>query len=350
MKKYIGFILLIIWSVQVMAQEITRKIDLAIPAGDTITVSVSAESKLKIELLNRIPGKTYSVFTRKEITTYDAFENPLDLSGLGIKVNEIMQNKALQWEAFFPEKIDDCSTLAIATNVLYDSQSEFELTAYKSALLKLIKEYEYRGGCAEERKQAEDIIASTSLKLNHFEIKPNEIHYVTIYRGDSDSTKKEWTYIFKAPRRGNWGIQYGLSFAANISKDDAYFTHVQDSTYTITKSKSNKIVDLIPTIYFVWTPQKALYKNWSLSLTAGVGVENDSPSLLLGGLLRYNQNLGIGFGLAGHTQQRLLSKYSAGQLVGEVLSEDQLHESVYRFNPFLSLVFRLDSNPFKSDE
>jgi hypothetical protein len=70
----------------------------------------------------------------------------------------------------------------------------------------------------------------------------------------------------------------------------------------------------------------------------------------MGGIVTFNQNLGLVFGVPVYQELKLRGNFAAGEVIEESLSEDQLHKKVFRFQRvFLAGVFRFGGNPFESD-
>jgi hypothetical protein len=136
-----------------------------------------------------------------------------------------------------------------------------------------------------------------------------------------------------------------------MTKQDTYFSKDNnDDTYTISEGSNRKKFEYYPTLMFTWLPNKYFKKNknFHLGLSGGIGYDFDtSLSVFIGPSIVYNENITISIGGAFHNQDRLLSQYSDGQIIAENLTFDQLHEAYIRFNPYVSISFRLDNNPFK---
>ncbi|GAB1857299.1 hypothetical protein MHTCC0001_21350 [Flavobacteriaceae bacterium MHTCC 0001] len=118
-----------------------------------------------------------------------------------------------------------------------------------------------------------------------------------------------------------------------------------DSVYTVTKGASQNKFDFHPTVMFAWLPNNS--NDFNFGITGGLGYDLEkSLSVFLGGSVVYNQNITLSAGFAFHNQKLLNSKYKDGDVIKENLSFDQLHSDYIRFNPFISIAFRLDKSPF----
>jgi len=82
-------------------------------------------------------------------------------------------------------------------------------------------------------------------------------------------------------------------------------------------------------------------------LSGGLGFDFVNPTVFLGPTFTYHQNLKISAGLVAHQQRVLLGRYKEGDIIADNLSETQLHEDRYRFNPFISLSLGFIQNPFE---
>jgi hypothetical protein len=180
---------------------------------------------------------------------------------------------------------------------------------------------------------------------------------ITVTRG-----KYTWTYSVYRPH-GEWLVSYGFSFVSPLFfKPDKFFiTNNPDDEKTFLlkqSSRKGKWYDLefVPSVFFWWMPAKARKVN--IAPTAGLGFDMQSPVVFAGAALVYNYNIGVNFGFVFHKLNYLKDRYaiedkdgnfpSAGSVIKENLSDDQLYDSKYRFNLFLSVTFRFGSNPFAS--
>jgi hypothetical protein len=191
-----------------------------------------------------------------------------------------------------------------------------------------------------------------------FVMKEGDQIAVTVTRG-----RYTWTYSIFRPH-GNWFVSYGFSFISPIIfKPDKYFiTDNPDVEQTFLLKESQKKdgwynFEFIPSLFFWWMPAKARRVN--LAPTAGLGFDMQSPVVFFGAALVYNYNIGVNFGIVFHKLNFLKERYaieddkgdfpSAGTMIKENLSDDQLYDQKYRFNLFISITYRFGSNPFDSD-
>jgi len=190
-----------------------------------------------------------------------------------------------------------------------------------------------------EKGQQLKIIVKESVEIVNPKTKKKEIKTTT------------FEYIYNTPKRGEWRTTFGFNFIYKI-KQNTYFSNANDDgSYTITEGSNKDKLDFHPTLMFTWLSNKHLDKkdNWHFGLSGGLGYDFDeSLSVFAGPSFIYNENITLTFGIAFHNQKRLSSNYSKGDIINENLTFDQLHTDYIRVNPFISLSFRLDRNPFGS--
>jgi hypothetical protein len=175
---------------------------------------------------------------------------------------------------------------------------------------------------------------------------------IKIYsKGTPPKLQKEINYIYKTKPRGEWRTTFGFNFIYKIKQDTYYSDMNEGGTYTIAEGSNRDKLDFHPTLMFTWLSNKHLDKNddWHVGLSGGLGYNfNESLSVFAGPSFIYNENITLTLGIAFHNQKRLSSNYSSGDIINENLNFDQLHTDYIRVNPFISLSFRLDKNPFGS--
>ncbi|MBK9276105.1 MAG: hypothetical protein IPM49_16410 [Flavobacteriales bacterium] len=178
---------------------------------------------------------------------------------------------------------------------------------------------------------------------------------VTIVRKGTDANGKEkeikWTYVFSTGQRGSWVITYGFNaIVGSLMPEERYFTQAQDSSFVIKRRTSGSPLTYAPTVIVHWMPRVREPKAVAWSLTAGLGLGNEMPTLTLGGGLIVHHNIALHVGLALHAQDRLNGKYSEGDMVKESLDDTQLHERQFAVNPFFGVSFRFDKSPFEKEK
>ncbi len=156
--------------------------------------------------------------------------------------------------------------------------------------------------------------------------------------------EKTYSYKFKTERKGSWQTNFGFNFIS-LGNKDSFFSKQIDSTYTITKGTNQNKLDFHPSIMFTWVPNTL--KNIKVGYSGGFGYDLDNSLSAFAGIsVIFSQNITFSTGLAFHNQKLLNSKYKEGDVLKENLTFDQLHTDYIRFNPFVSIAFRLDKSPF----
>ena len=342
-KIYLGILSsFVIFFSPIVAQEF--KIDLSVSDGDTIRMPIDAKVDFKIQLINKLPSENYTIVIKQK-------SNPLLPIILPLELTLPVNNKGFA-PGFIP-----CGELDSIQYILASLQSESKLSRALNSINNIIKglkkEIKEKGKSKNDCTnfhvlKIKNLLNSTITTLNSIKVERNQQVEINISRKDGEKTKR-WVYILETPRLGEWNVGYGFTFITQIfSKEGRYFLMQQDSVFAIRKNISNKIADFIPTIMFFWTPTKWSNNTWSRSLLGGISFNLERPTILLGVSFSYNRNLNINFGIAAHAQNQLNGRYEEKQILKEVVSEDQLHEKLYRFNPFVSVTYRFNDNPFKS--
>jgi hypothetical protein len=198
-----------------------------------------------------------------------------------------------------------------------------------------------------------------------FSVSDGEDLHITVARLQSTGIpeKKFGTFAFitKHPP-GTWIALYGVNYIR--AGDERYFADADASasppTYTITPFNDRQESQFSPSIYFMWIKQKnygsvANFLSWNSrdvfgGVTAGLGFDFDSPTAFLGYGVGWGYNVMLTAGVAMHKEKRLNGKYSAGDVISENLSEDQLTEDTYKPRAFVGIAFRFGSNPFKTEQ
>ncbi|QNH62214.1 hypothetical protein [Hymenobacter sediminicola] len=330
------FSLLIFMSSALGVRAQTHEIDLS--RNLTETKTVSSGTAIKIRLINMLPDKAgYSIDVQRRFVSLP----PLTLP-----------DAPKQTGGNPPAFLESCEKLKNATDAVLAITKEDELPV---ALAKLKAEIAAAPpvsdanptGCSYELLRARVVIDATSYEAGDYTLSQGEILEVTITR-QQDGKLKTWKYTYSTQARGEWQISYGFSFITQgFSKENVFFASPQDSAYTIKKESNRRKLSFAPSIFFTWVPQKSLSQNWSWSLSGGLGFDFESPTVFLGPTVSFNQNVKFNFGVVAHKQRVLLGKYEENQRITESLTEDQLHDDLYRLNPFFSLSLRFTQNPFE---
>lgn len=191
--------------------------------------------------------------------------------------------------------------------------------------------------------------------IGNYYLKKNEKLTIEIkaYSNANGNEKLEnnYIYVYKTEKRGEWITTFGFNFIY-LTNNNTYFSEANsDGTFSIKEGQNKEKFVYQPSLMFTWVNKNNWGKsgNWKNGLSGGIGYNfKSSLSVFVGGSVLYNENITLTLGLAIHNQKRLSSKYMEGDIINENLDFDQLHSDYIRVNPFISLSFRLDKNPFKS--
>lgn len=224
------------------------------------------------------------------------------------------------------------------------STSKYNVTAEKKN--SNISELVFKG-----QDVAKAALASTH-RIGDFTLKRGQELKITIVETPiGGGTPNTFTYTYRTEKRGEWRSTFGFNFVY-LTNNNTYFSDANDdNTFTITESNNKENFIYYPTLMFSWVSNNHIdkWKNWKAGFSGGIGYDfKTSLSVFAGGSLIYNENITITAGLAFHNQQRLSSNYSENDIINENLTFEQLHTDYIRVNPFISIAFRLDRNPFAS--
>ncbi|MBC7409523.1 MAG: hypothetical protein H7339_14135 [Arcicella sp.] len=157
-----------------------------------------------------------------------------------------------------------------------------------------------------------------------------------------DDTERK--YIYKSVSKRSWTTTFGAN-AIFLTNPNSYKT-IKSGTdkYTVTEYSSEKRIEYIPSLMFTFMDKS---KDLAFGFTGGLGFDLEQISVFSGISLGIGQNIILTGGMAFHKQDKLNSTYTVGQEVDTILTTENLTTKQYRFNPFVGISFRLDSNPLK---
>jgi hypothetical protein len=241
----------------------------------------------------------------------------------------------------------NCPALQAASKALADAVVETVVPALVASI-----RHELDAGCTDTAiaDAARALVASTS-RSSVVSVASGEEAVVALQRGATDATHpaKQWTLTLTGPPRGQALITYGFAIARN--RDQHFFTKAADNNkFVVTRERDETGASVVPSIYFSWLPTDADWHGWTASPTIGFGAKNDAPAVLIGGNFNYHWNLGFVAGVGMLQEKRLLGQYTENQVVTENLTEDQLHQKVWRPSLFVAATVRFGSNPFGGDD
>ncbi|WP_047547420.1 hypothetical protein [Psychroserpens sp. Hel_I_66] len=335
-------ILIQLISISVFSQSHT--IDLSKTINETQKRTVIHNKTFEISIDNKIPLKEYNISITKKAIPIEELIIPseakeIETTGGGMTM---------------------CAGFITEVYEIYELDNEEELSSKLKDIRKRIKEIEKvlverdttDEGCLKSHlKDAKAIIELTKNKIWEGSLKRGEQLEVVITRTNEDGKTLKWTQIYSTESRGQWQVSYGFSFITQgFNKENIFYAKEMDSVYSITKTNNRKSMNFAPSIFFTWMPTKSINKPWNIGLSGGLGFDFESPTVFLSPTISYNQNLRIHIGLVAHKQNVLLGQYEEGQIITENLNKDQLHEELYKLNPFISISFRFNQNPFNQSD
>lgn len=272
-----------------------KTIDLAHDANNR-KFHVKENQLFKITIENMIPSTTerpgvYVVFLEKK----HHVPQPLKLDEY-TRETDIKELQSIN--PFF------CSDLDELIKEIGKAETEKIVKSKKKSLQKKLNE-EPDTSCIEFVKEAKGIIEVTILTIPNNLIVEGEYLELFISREGTDGKKVSWIFTFDAGKKGEWISSYGFSFATHsFSNERAYFLAQQGDEFVITEEQDRKNLNFIPSIMFSYL--KNNNQAWKFSLTGGLGIDTNKPTVFLGGSFFFNYNLGLTFGLVAHPQKNSL--------------------------------------------
>jgi len=325
-------------------------VDLAVQTTP-YTSTLTASSTLKLVLLNRLEQDVaeYSVSTQVDNLAL----GELPTAGLG----------SVQAPAppVNPQKAQQACSLVAANSALRHALDEKtardNAVQVRSALL--AADSDTGSSCPPAVKdEARALLGAMISEQPLPEVRQGQQLTITIVRqpAGGNGTAQTWVLTFSAGQRGSWRTTFGFAFITNfLMPEDRYYTKdtlivsgVDSTKGLVISHGSRRPFDLryVPSLFFEWLPRSRELSPLSLGATVGLGFDLTNPVVMAGCSLTYNQNASLSFGLAAHSQQRLLDKYSEGEIVTTSLDASQLHHNVYVLNVYFAFALRLSSNPF----
>lgn len=319
-------------------------IDVARTSGDTIRTGLEPGASLQVQLANAVPGQGYNIQIKRTQNAPAPFAlagfapAPASAAAAGRCANldglmtALSAKKTEKGISEVMAKIDIEVAKATTTNDPLCTADEAK----------------------DLQRKATDL--TTRLVGQAMKLRTNETISIEVSRLDpgtkadgSDAKTLRWVHIISTGVKGVWYLTYGFSFVSDaLSPEETFYTKSQDSSFVIRKQESRGPLSFVPSVMVHWMPTRCIDRTFSWSLTGGLGFDLENPVVMFGGSVLFNHNLGVHVGLAAHQQQRLLGKYHEEDIVDEDLSFEQLHEKKFAVDPFVSISFRFDGNPFKA--
>ena len=343
MKKILFVLLILLFCIYIntFSQTQTFVLDLAeMSPGNAKTFEVSENCDFHLILLNTIPGKEYIFHYRYFNDTILPFSSNInrDKSLIEDTTNCDKLFKSLKDSIKFFETIEDEKGIKTSKINLEKALKNIELNKCDMSDISHSKII----------NSVLELLSKTKMDLTYlFNLKKGQKLEFTITRSDKNLN---WVYIFDAGNRGNWLTSYGITFISNVLKQRKEFIakSINSDTNVISvSSPSRSEFDFAPSIFFTWMPADNELRNWSCGFCGGLGLDIDvqSPLLMFGFALTYNQNLNLILGISGRVISKPSDSYSEFQKIVAV-DVDKLNKKTAVFDPFIAFTFRFGSNPF----
>jgi hypothetical protein len=315
-----------VWVLAGPAAAAEQVLDLARAQGVT-TLTAPVGEPLTVTIINLAPGASYDISVLTEIIPIP----PLDPAVLTAGTRSLTE----------------CPALAKARDLTAETD-EAKVGAAVQAI-----EMERKDCSLAEQREIDLRLGPTRRTIPAGALQRGEQIRVVVKKNVQPS--KTWSLVLSAGAKGSWRALYGMAFGPG--SEQKFFTKATEEAgkfvVTAEREAANDRWDLasIPAVYFQFMPLTRELEDWAIGPTLGLGVKSDLPAFFFGGVLTYNQNLGIAFGLPVYQESKLRGQYSNEQVVGEVLTDDELHKRVLRPKGFFFAgVFRFSSNPFGGGE
>jgi hypothetical protein len=278
---------------------------------------------LTLTIVNLAPGASYDISVLTEIIAVPPLD-PGVLTGA-------------------TRSLTECAAIAKARDLTTATEETIVATAIEAI------EMERKDCSNAEQREIELRLGATRRTITVPALQRGEQVRVVVKKNAEPS--KTWSLVLSAGPKGSWRALYGM--ALGPGSEEKFFTKSTEDagTFVITRERedANERWDLaaIPAVYFQFMPMTRELKDWTIGPTLGLGVKSDLPAFFFGGVVTYNQNLGLAFGLPVYQEWKLRGQYSEGQTVSEVLTDDVLHKRVLRPQGFfIAGVFRFSGTPF----
>ncbi|HVT14614.1 MAG TPA: hypothetical protein VHQ90_00335 [Thermoanaerobaculia bacterium] len=304
------------------------KLDLA---GGDVTTPVATKTPFTVQVVNRLPKRTYSI----QVTIGDQEIASLVIPG----------KQPGGQQPGVAEAGTDCQQKATALQTALEAEG----TTTEADVRSKVAAAKITGSnCSEVETLIDNLTRSSPQTILGLQLGQEATVTVTRTKeGADEKDAKTWTFKFVTEARGTWLTHYGFSFLGN--RDKAFFAAVQtDGTYKVTRKATRSNLQYQPTFTFSWVSAWNKKNRWLPAVTGGVGVDFTNPVVFIGLTEIVGDNLNAYVGIAGAKMQRLNGKYHEGNTIKDNLSEDQLNEKVYVPAVVFGVGFRFTTNPFSS--
>lgn len=296
----------------------TQPIDLA--GSAKITRAVAPDTAYRLIIRNVAPGRKYEYEIRRVVHGIDPMP----------KLTTV-----------FAGGQDSCNSLTEALGHLQDEKLEEEDVATKAAAVERAL-----AGCLNQDliAAAKKIVSRTTVELGLTAVRRGETVVATVSRPG-----RSWTTTLDGGRRGEWLGSYGFVYSPPGGEQYAAKA-IDGGRFQVTKLQDVKGWTFTPLAFYSWMPASMANSSFGVGLTGGLGFKNDRPAVTAGASLFYNRNLTFVGGVLIRSVSQLNREYDPNALpiVGENLSDDQLHSWGYRATVFVGVAFRFSENPFST--
>jgi hypothetical protein len=281
-----------------------------------------------IELVNKIPGATYTV---------------------KIEVEVEIHAEGAQEELLAPRVCD-----AGLLDKIKSSTNEAEVSAGMKALEKLTddtKDPDKKPCLVQVLAEAKEL--TTEKNDFTFQLEKNQNIYITIARKADEEVVKTWQVTLRTPRTINYFSHFGFTFVPNgVKNSDKYFSkQTGTNLYTITQMNNNGSAfwkDLSLTANYI-IPLVNLNHRVKFGWSGGFGINGEAKfTVFTGPSVLFDDFLSLSFNGGLHNRYKLKGEYTPGQELSENLSIDQLNERGLRPAFIISLGFRLSKEQLQA--
>lgn len=159
-----------------------------------------------------------------------------------------------------------------------------------------------------------------------------------------DSVIQSNKLTYRGKNNKAWFTSIGIGSTIFTNRDTYRSSEVEGlNGYEVVRDGSKNQMDVSLVLQFTFLNTE---RDSGLGISGGVGYDTSNLSAYLGPTVYLGQAVFITAGIALQKQKRLNSLYSLGQQTAEKIEYDELNKEYYRFNPFISITYRLSKNIF----
>lgn len=281
---------------------------------------------------------------------YEIVTIPLETLPLS-KINHDSQKVTLSKKCEKFKKIIDSA-------FIYLENPEFNEIDWKNKYLDKLRKYLDKNDCNDLTLKEAEALINKSIKIESL-AKPIKIkrgQQLKIFVSRGTSSKTVWEFVIDGGEVGKWFVHYGYGIVSPFKNHGGHFFTQQNENlddYTVVKMEERgRSARFLPSIMYSFIPYKSYNKNFSFSLTGGLGANSDDIAVLFGISMFFWENLGVNLYVAGINQSVLKGRYKkdGSSIVKENLDFDALHQEEFRPHYGFSVSFRFSDNPFNENK